>query len=128
MTFLFRGPDPVDATPYTIQATFDGATPIADGQEALRPEVVGEDQMPEGPYHLVSARAGHFFPLLIVVGQVDQADLLAGPGQDLLAGGTGEVLLHDGATATSIEAPHRPTQPIAEAKTAVGYLGIEGAE
>ncbi len=52
VTFLFGDPHPIDAASYAVQATFDGATPIADGQEALRPEVIGEDQMPEGPYAL----------------------------------------------------------------------------
>src|SRR6266487_6314032 len=84
--------------------------------------------MPEGPPHPVWALAGHFFPSVIIGGQVDQADFLADPGPDFLAGGTGEILLHDGATATSIEALHRSTYPIAEAKAAVGYLGIEHTE
>jgi len=73
VAFLFGDSHPVDTTSSAIQAGFDGANPIADGPEALWPEVVGEDQMPEGPYHLVWALAGHFHPLLIVVGQVDQA-------------------------------------------------------
>src|SRR6266566_6402854 len=91
VVFLFRDHHPVDATHYTIQATFDGANPIADGQEVFRPEMIGKDQMPEGAYYLVSARADHFLPLLIVVDQVDQADLLGSPGQDLFTTRTGEV-------------------------------------
>src|SRR6266849_4433516 len=104
VAFLFGDPHTVDATPHAIQAAFDGAAPIADGQEALRPEVIAEDQIPDRPHDLVSVFAGHFLPPTVVVGQVDQADLLAGPGQDLLATRTGEVLVHDGPTATSIEA------------------------
>lgn len=92
MAFLFGDSHPVDAASHAVQAAFDGTSPIADRQEALRPEVIGEDQIPERPHDLVSVFAGHFLPPTIVVGQVDQADLLTGPGQDLFAVRTGEVL------------------------------------
>jgi hypothetical protein len=113
---------------YSSSTHVDDTSPLTDGQEAFWPEVVEEDLLSKDPSHLVSALAGHFFPLVIIVVQVDQANLLASPRQNLLAGGKGEVLLHDGATLTSIEAANRSTQSITKAKTAIGYLCIEGAE
>jgi len=73
VTFLFCHPHPVDTTFYAVQAGCDATAPFTDGQKALRPEVSGEDQISKGPDHLVTALAGYLFPLLIVVGQVDQA-------------------------------------------------------
>lgn len=68
MALLFRDPYTVDTTSPAVQAAFDGTSLIADRQEALRPEVIGEDQIPERPRDLVSVFAGHFLPRTIVVG------------------------------------------------------------
>jgi len=71
VAFIFRDTHAADAAPLAVQAAFDGISPIADWQEPLRPEVVGEDEIAKRSHDLVPALTSHFLPLGVVVGRVD---------------------------------------------------------